>query len=467
MTETLLWQTFATLDKRELRELRKFVISPYFNQRDDVTALFDYLSACLSGKKKNLTKENAFAAMFPKETYDDHKVRLTSSFLLQMIEDFWHFETVRKLKPQAKRIAAMEYRQRHLNKHFLRTLGEAKQDIDNQTFRNADYHFEQYEILSEEFNYTAAERRTTPLDLQAISDSLDYGYCTMKLRQACLALSLQTIYHTDYQLSMVSEIIVYIEKNQLQNIPSVGIYYYAYQCKTNPDGDDYFLQLKSRLAQHSTLFPASEIRDLYLLAINYCIKKHNQGEKDFLKFELELYQAGLTHKYLYNNNFISKFTYRNVVTLALTLAEYKWAAEFIETYKNEMETSQRESNYSYCKARLAYEQKDYKQVFTLLQQADYEDVLINLAAKSLLLKVFYETDADDALEAHLEAMRTYIRRKTSIGYHQDNYLNLIKFTKKLLKLEWGSKKEIASLEAEITATQALAERKWLLDALLL
>jgi hypothetical protein len=183
---------------------------------------------------------------------------------------------------------------------------------------------------------------------------------------------------------------------------------------------------------------------LYLLAINYCIKKNNDGKPDFLRFELELYEEGLTHKYLHINGFISRFTYRNVVTLALILGEFDWVAQFIENFKVDIEPAHQEANYNYCRARLAYEKKDYKLVFALLQQVDYEEVMISLAAKSLLMKVLYETDAYDALDAHCEAMRTYIRRKAYMGYHQENYLNLIKFTKQLLKINLNSKKELST-----------------------
>jgi hypothetical protein len=466
MTDTLLWQAFITLEKRELRELRKFVNSPYFNQRDDVAGLFDYLHKCTLNKNQKPSKEKAFEALFPNTIFDDHKIRLASSFLLQLMEDFWVAEAAKMEKAKAKRIVAQQYRQRHLEKHFQRTLQEAKSNIESQVFRNADFHWQNYQISIENYRHNAAERRSTDLNLQEISNSLDNTYYTLKLRQACILMNHQTMYRADYQINMINEIVQQIEIKQLFSIPSIAVYYYAYQSIIHHDDDEYFYALKSKLSEFGNLFPAEEIRDLYLIAINYCIKKHNNGNPSFLKAELEIYEEGLKFKYLHINGFISRFTYRNVVTLALTLQEYDWVEQFIEDFKNDIEPIHREGNYNYCRARLAYERNDYKQVFSLLQQADYEEILITLAAKSLLLKVFYETEANDALEAHLEAMRSYIRRKANIGYHQENYLNLIKFTKRLLKIDLKNKKEVIQLKEEINTTQGLAERKWLLDILL-
>ncbi|MEY4902864.1 MAG: hypothetical protein RLZZ292_679 [Bacteroidota bacterium] len=413
--------------------------------------------------KTPLTKEKAFAAMFPLEQkYDDHKVRLASSLLLQLIEDFWAMEDAKADDNKNKRVAAREYRLRKLDKHFVRVFQEATHHLDNQALKNANFHLQQYELQMEAHRFDSATRKESEY-LQPISDNLDSAYCSLKLRQACLASNYQTVYNAVHTQSMIPEIMAHIERAQLEKVPSVGVYYFAFKSLTAPDETAYFVSFKTLLFEHGAAFPADEIRDLYLIALNYCIKKHNSGEADFLKTEFELYREGLKNKALYINNFITKFTYRNVVTLALTLQEYAWAEQFIERYKNDLEPAQREGNYKYCLARLEYERKNYDKVLILLQQADYEEILITLAAKALLLKMLYETNAYDALEAHLEAMRTYIKRKSKIAYHQENYLNLLKFTKRLLLLVPSEREHIAYLKTEIQTTKALAERKWLLE----
>ena len=41
LEETRLWQTLAALSARELNAFRKFLDSPYFNQRTDVIGLLE------------------------------------------------------------------------------------------------------------------------------------------------------------------------------------------------------------------------------------------------------------------------------------------------------------------------------------------------------------------------------------------------------------------------------------------
>lgn len=91
--------------------------------------------------------------------------------------------------------------------------------------------------------------------------------------------------------------------------------------------------------------------------------------------------------------------------------------------------------------------------------------MLNLAAKTILLKIYFETEEYDLLDAHLEAMKNYIRRKKVIGYHRKNYQNLIRFTKKLVAFNPFDKEEIQKLRQEIEGVDILTERGWLLGRL--
>jgi uncharacterized protein YihD (DUF1040 family) len=105
---------------------------------------------------------------------------------------------------------------------------------------------------------------------------------------------------------------------------------------------------------------------------------------------------------------------------------------------------------------------------TLLRETDFADPLTNLDARSILLKVYYEKGYHDVLESHLDSFLTYLRRQKSVGYQRENYLNLIKITRKMLR-EGGIKKfeetKKQALRDEIITTKALAERGWLLSQL--
>jgi hypothetical protein len=98
-----------------------------------------------------------------------------------------------------------------------------------------------------------------------------------------------------------------------------------------------------------------------------------------------------------------------------------------------------------------------------LQEADYKDLINNLIAKTLLLKIYYETDEFDALDAHLQSMQRFISRQRVIGYHRDNYLNIIRFTRKLTQLKWSDAAEIMSFRNQIDSAAPLTEKDWFFE----
>jgi hypothetical protein len=60
-------------------------------------------------------------------------------------------------------------------------------------------------------------------------------------------------------------------------------------------------------------------------------------------------------------------------------------------------------------------------------------------------------------------MRNFIHRKKILGYHRTNYLNIIKYTDRLLNLNRTDKKTVEQLKNMIVQEEHLTEREWLLE----
>ena len=91
--------------------------------------------------------------------------------------------------------------------------------------------------------------------------------------------------------------------------------------------------------------------------------------------------------------------------------------------------------------------------------------MVNLNAKTILLKVYYELDEIKVLESLLESMRAYLQRKKVVGIQKALYKNMLKYTKKLLKVNPYSRAQKDKLKAEIEAAKPLTEKAWLLKQL--
>ncbi|MGK0388307.1 MAG: hypothetical protein ACI94Y_001035 [Maribacter sp.] len=107
------------------------------------------------------------------------------------------------------------------------------------------------------------------------------------------------------------------------------------------------------------------------------------------------------------------------------------------------------------------EKKDYEKAMPLLVQTKYDDLLYNLGAKTMLAKMYYELSEWNALDNLLESFKMYITIKKDIGYHKENYMNIISFFKKITKINPYEKEELKELENQIIHTKVLTEREWL------
>lgn len=465
MTNSHLILVLRTLSKREVREFRKWLQSPMHNQREDVVQLFEYL---MSGRHlqedKFLQKERVFARIFPKTAYDDAQIRQTMHFLLKGLEAYLIYQELQSDEVRSSMALASVYRKRKIDRAFQKAIKVVEAQQENAPYRNEQYLRNEYLLEIEKYKFQEGKKRTTEMNLQEVSDALDTTFIADKLRQTCLMLAHQAVYKAQYKVGLLNEVVSYIKKEHIQNIPAIAPYYYIYKAITDESSKQYFENLRQEIQRHKDAFPQSELRDIYLMAINYCIRQaNNLNDSEFTREAYQLYRQGLENKILLENGVVSPFTFRNAVGAALRLKEYDWAEAFIHEYKDALPTNYRESFFLHSLARLNFEKGDYDSAMTLLSKTDFDDTLINLNAKSMLLKIYYELDEFDALESLLESMRAYIKRKQLMGAYKANYQNFIRLTRKLVRVNPYEQEETLKLKAEIESASPLTEKDWLLQ----
>ena len=429
MRNSRLLQLLTVFSTADWLGLKKAVSSPVFNHREDIIRLFDFLYTCTYKDKKVPRKYDAYRATYGNVDFNEQKLRLVMSRLNKVAEQYLAYQNFMGDEIQVQAAISEVYRQRRLDKHFNQTIKKTQKLLEKSPYRDSDHYEKQYRILDEEYQNQAAGRRIGTLNLQEISNTLDIAYLTQKLRQACFLVAHQAVYKTNYTFGLLNEAIHYVKQQNLLQIPAISIYYYTYMALTHPKDGAYFSRFKSLIFEKDKLFSNREIRDIFLLGINFCIRQYNEGNKTYLNDEFELYKIGLERGYLLPGGIISRFSYRNIVTLGIAMNEYTWVENFIHTYRQKLPNTHKESMYSFCLARLEYSRQNYGEALQLLQKSDYKDLLLNLAAKTVQLKIYYELDEYDLLCAHLEAMQIFIRRKDIMAYHRENYSNTVRFTK--------------------------------------
>lgn len=452
---------FLHLDTWETKRLRQFLTSPFFNRRTDVVELLDYYIREKVKPKPDYSRLSAFSQLFPDRPFDEQAMYLLTSYLSKLIEQFLAYREMSKDKVLIKRHLAKAFRESKQDDGFIRALRDGKKMLEKQPLRDGLFLRQMYDFEFENYTYHGGRSRSSENNLQELGDAFDQMYIAEKLRQFCLQASHSAVFKKEYHTPMQEAILAVLKKQpSLLNQPAIAIYYTCFQAIITGQ-EQYFQLLRKEMKLHLNKFTHTEIRGIYLLAINFCIRQMNTGRSEFVEEVLELYQDGLAGGHLLERGEVSRFTYGNVVVMGMKLKRFVWVEQFIEEYRPKLPQPFRRSVYQYQMARLRYEQNRYPEAMRLLASFDSSDPLMNLDAKFTLLKIYVEQKEYDALDSLLESMRIYLQRKEVMGYHKEYYSQIIRLTKKMIGLN-QSKKAKATLWEKAMEMKVASTREWFL-----
>ncbi len=336
--------------------------------------------------------------------------------------------------------------------------------MEDQPLRNPGYHFTKFQIEYQNYLSISETGRSKELNLDKVEQHLDFFYISTKLRQACFTLSHQAVFSVQYDPALLEPVMELAQQPPYKQLPSISLYYHFIMLFRR-GGLIEFEQFKRLLFQQKTHFTNEEFRDIYLLALNFCIKKINENQTAFFLETLDMYKKGLEMELLFENGKLSRFTYNNIVAIALRKDDLLWVEHFIHNYKDFLEKNHKVTAYSLNRARLAFVKNEYQKALSYLQEADYEDLISHMTAKILQLKIFFELEEFDSLDSLIQSLRVFIRRKRRIGYHYQIWKNILHYTQKIRKLNPYDNNAIATLKEKIKNEELLPEREWLLGKL--
>ncbi len=465
MFENRFFRCLKGLSATELSAFRRFLSSPYFNSRGDLLLVFDQMQSIIQ-EDQHLTKEMMWQRVFPAKPFVEKELRLLLTYLQRLFEKFIAVENLVGNKIEIKLQTASWYRTKGFDKLHKSTLKDTQKQLDGQSLRNGEYFYFSFQKEFENYRMSSRSKPDSTTDFQKVVDNFDLAFLSMKLRQSCLMMLHDSVYKWGFDPGFLEQVFEFLQQKKLIDIPAINIYYCCYHMIKFPKEEVWFQKFKKSLVDHGHLFKKSEIQDLFLLAVNYGIRKVNDGHRNYFHDIMDFYRIGLKNEYLIQEDgFLSRFTYNNIISTALQIDQIDWAEQFIEDWTPRLEKRFRERMYSFNMAKIAYARKDYDAAIPFLQRSNYHDLLLNLGARTLLLKIYHELGEYDLLHSHLDAFNSYIRRKKGLGYHRKNYRNLIKYTNRLLALNLGDRKMVGNLKEAINKEEILTERDWLLSRL--
>jgi len=444
---TILYKTLRGIPKRDINELINKV---ELLQSKELFSLFSLLSKKIT-ETKPLTRRECFFHCFGKRAlFDDKKLRYLMSEGLAVLHQFIIEKQIERDRHQQNFLLLKGLKYYGINEELHRITNNSLKKIETETHQSANYHFYKYQFLKQTIQNQFGNKRRGELNLSDLHTSLSNFYKT-EFELSQLTILTHKVHNPgDYNPNTTTEeansIIIYRLLKELLS-------------KSNPK---QYRQLKS-LIKNLTIFPPQEHREILLHLINYCIKQINKQQKEYIEECYEWYMWGLSKGILLDKGYISKYTFKNIVTLCLKSEEKNKAEIALKDLSEYLPPMNAEKILNYNKARIHFAKKEYDQTMDLLRTIEYDDLLDELDGRRILMRIYFENKEWQVLDSFLISFEAFLRRQKNLGYHKDFYLNLVKYVKKALNLHRMKPETKSKLQQSIKSNDQVNDKKWLLE----
>ncbi|MEO0877721.1 MAG: hypothetical protein AAFY48_24225, partial [Bacteroidota bacterium] len=281
--------------------------------------------------------------------------------------------------------------------------------------------------------------------------------------QACSMLDRQHILQANYELALSKDWFNHLRQHLTSQPPIIKLYLFIFEMLNDEDQETHFQELKDGLQEHRGYISPQDLTTIYQFAVNYCARKIRAGREPYVEEALQLYLTAIEAGWFIINDELSPWTYANVVKLFLRQQKFEEAKVFIHQYLPLLPDRFRDNAFHYNLAELYYYTNAFEQAQEHLVQVAYEDLNYYLGARVLLAKIYWQTEAEDALSSLLAAFIMFLQRNKQLSKNLKNtYLNFCKILARILRTAADKR---VTLRSTITETSPLTDRDWLLNTL--
>lgn len=427
-------------------------------------ALGDYITELQS--EEDWDTANAFTVVFGKKKFAPLPLNNVLSDLYKLLERFLRIEAMEQaddLKHAAEVKGILNISAPSVTKAFLRK--KEKQDRQDA--------FGKYQLykLSDQFHFQQSRKNNND-DLIASQKSFTTHFLQQQLRTWCELLNRSNILSLEFDKNELLKFKIVLNQfeDDLQKNPSIYLYYAIFQWLNNPVDDDWYIDFPEKLIAHLDQLSENNAKEICAYVQNYCVKRINEGKENFLRELFNLFRLMIAKNLITDNNTLSQWTYKNIVTTGLRLKEFEETEQFIHEWYIKLPEAVRDNAYQYNLAVLHYESKQYKRAMQLLNKVHFTDPNYYLDAKCILLKIYFEQEAFEAIHTLKDTVKIYLLREKLLSKNQKQlYKNLFNYTLKLYRLKYESgylpdeklQAALQKLTNEIQQNELVANKAWL------
>ncbi len=464
MQKTKLIDLLKSLSKTELRQFEKYLESQSRGKDDRELLLFRYLKKYAPDFQSNrLEKEKVAQKIFPKVKSNVKKLSYVISDLWKSLEDFIVQVMLSEQSFVKKNLLLEYYKKRKLDKFFFSQMEKLKDELQEDKVKSIDYYYQMFQISHLTYSHSSTSKQTT--EIESLNNSMNYidlFYVITKLKYSCEMINREQLLTDSYTIHLLDNILELTDKPPFKDNPIIDLYQRIIHSQKELKYED-LLTLKETFKSNYHRLSRMEQREVIIYITNNFFRLHQSKHKEALNDQFELYLFGLEKEIWLDEGFIYHLHFLNIFNTACMLRELDWAKQFIEDYGHLLHEEYQQNTTLLCLANISFRQENYEASLEFLREVAFSEIHFNIVAKNMTLKCYFELeDYEEALHDFLHAYTMYLKRNKTINDAvKKANINLIKFTRRILKERHVVQEGKEKLQTELAEINDVSARAWL------
>lgn len=465
MKSSKLFDTLLSLTPEEQREFSKFLDSPYHNQREDIRGLYaEFLEH--EATERNWEDEAVGKKILGSDHYFPTKFTHVKNYLFSCLKDFLIAQKLKTDGLLQNDLLLQELSDRNIPQVLEKELVLADTREGKMPLRNEYFELMQFRRMGLRYNMTEARSEKGIAHLNQVFHHLDKFYVLNRLKWLfSQANHIRLVNVGDPEKTWQEYLLVVGLMNamEISEEPLIKIYQNCFLLAFGKGDDELFHELKAHLQENENALFRDDLKSIYMMLVNFCIRQANAGAEKYVSHLFEIYKRMLANGTMLEKGVLSPYSYKNIISTAIKLGEIEWGGSFLDEYATLLPEHSAKTFRNYNQARLMLHQGEFQAVVRLLSGFYISDAFTLLDARVTLIKALFELEDFSALEYQISNFRKLLARRSIIAYHRKYYLNFSKHLLRLLKLPLGEGKAKKEFVKKVMEATDLVERDWLLE----
>ncbi len=490
MLDYALIELLETFSLDELKHLKKFIISPYFNRSKKVTRLYDVLVKFHPNyDNPKLTKDYLHKKITPEKKYNELTMRSLLHDLQKLVSLYIQQKYLERKRAESKIFTIEELAIKGTERMHAITVKEAEKLINSYSYIDGEQCLNRFKLETEKFYFNMIKDKISRKSfvnteagklINGITYFISY-FMLEAIKHNDTLLNYSRTYKVKHNYKFISQFLklfdferleIFMESHNLAGINIVKAYLSCLRAFLYIENDEYYYKMKSAILENTDEFSITDKHLLFSKLNSYCITKREFVEPGDERFEqelLDIYKISLTNRYYETevNKFMPVDLYRNILIQAARMNELVWMEEYIEEYSKKLPPKRKDDIIYYSYGYLEFERGNYDQSLSWLSRIKAEEFSYHLDIKTLYIQNYYELGEIDSALSGVKAFTKFLNENSMLTESKkESYVNFCKAATRLFNLEnTKSKTNVTGLILQTQKYRSCSQKRWLLKKL--